>query len=161
MSHELSRDFSTIPYIATEITRFINQNSVPFIHRSVDGPTLLSPPGTPCPRKSQIQASRIADYSISAAAKPGLLSIIIHCMQPQGRRPFLFQICLQWDSNPGALLLRSAAVLTHNHTNKNETGPCVQLSKGQKGCKAHVTENPQVSYRQKMQLIPQISSDNG
>lgn len=93
--------------------------------------------------------------------KLGLLSVIIHHMQPQGKRPFLFQICLQWDPNPGVLLFRSPAALMHYHTNKNETGPCVQLSKGQKGCKAHITENPQVSYRQKMQLTPQISSDNG
>lgn len=72
-------DFGTIPHIVTEITRFINQkNSVPFIHRSADRPTLLPHPGTPCPRKSQIQATRIADYSISAAAKAWSVSIIVH-----------------------------------------------------------------------------------
>lgn len=122
-------DFGTIPYRVTEITRFINQqNSVPFIHKSAGGPTLLPHPGTPCLRKSQIQAIRITDYSISAAAKAWSASIIIHQMWPQGKRPFLFQICLQWDPDPGVLLFRSAAVLMHYHTNKNETGPCVQLS---------------------------------
>lgn len=66
----MPRNFGTIPYTVTEITRFINQqNSEPFIHWSADGPTPLSHPGTPCPTKSQIQATRIADYSISAAAK--------------------------------------------------------------------------------------------
>lgn len=95
MSHGMPRDFGSIPYTVTEIIRFINQqNSVLFIHKSANGLTLLSHPGTPHPRKPQIQATRTADYASVQLQKPGLLCIIVHRIQPQGKRPFLFQICL-------------------------------------------------------------------
>lgn len=161
-SHGMLRDFSSIPYTVTEIIRFISQQNSFHSQECWWTNSSLSawcsmPQKIPNPGN---QDCRLQHQCGSKSLVCFVSSFIICDLKAKGLSCSRF-VWLQWDPDPGVLLFRSAAVLMHYHANENETGPCVRLSKGQKGCKAHLTENLQVSYRKKMQLTPQISSDSG
>lgn len=108
---------------------------------------------TPCSRKSQMQATRTAEYSTSAVASLVCFASSLTVCNLKARGISCSRsVWLQGDPDPRVLPFGSARVLMHYHTNKNESGPRAWLSKGQKGCTGHGTENPQVSCRQKVQL---------
>lgn len=86
--------------------------------------------------------------------------IIVHRMQPQGRRLSCSRCLNTVGFWAWGFASTPAAALMHSHAKRNESGLRVWLSKGQKGCKAHGTEYPQVSCSQKMQLTWQITSNS-
>lgn len=71
----------------------------------------------------------------------------VHHMQPQGKKLSCSTCLITVGFWAWGFAFRSAAALMHSHAKRNESGLCAWLSKGQEVCKAHGTENPQVSCR--------------